>query len=225
MYLWQGAVDLEQDGQLGPLTGPTLTRTMIGELGQGRCEADGPPRYRPSGPIKAKKIEAFGETYLVANFNLFADFRSDPANGVLPSCCEVRQEIKWDQDFVDSLRPRHGGVPHAGFKPPPAPDTWVEDRNADDTHRYGYRSGPYRELEEGEEPSEGDKFVDSKGVRNTAFGHRYIGLDSPHMLGYIKGSFRFRLHTVDICNGDTRVATSDELELVWAEKPTSQAQP
>src|SRR5262245_36095766 len=59
-----------------------------------------------------------------ATFDLAAAFDTDAATGKKPSCCEVRQFIKWDQAFHDWM----GGPPHSGFPSSTAANTWIEDR-------------------------------------------------------------------------------------------------
>src|SRR5690606_12095254 len=87
---WQASYGLTQDGKLGPITARPLFRE-IGAEGVGRGEVLRRPRYVPAGPIDVPRAGA-----RQATFNMFADLRSDPANHLLPSCCEVRQDIRWD---------------------------------------------------------------------------------------------------------------------------------
>ena len=107
---WQAVHGLTQDGQLGPASARPLFRE-IGAEGVGRCEVTG-VSYSVAGPINVAQAAVPRS----ATFNLLANLRADVANGVFPSCCEVRQDIQWDAAFVTaSVAAGTGAVPHAGF--------------------------------------------------------------------------------------------------------------
>jgi hypothetical protein len=199
---WQANFRLGQDGKLGPATARPLFRE-IGAEGVGRGRIRRAPRYNPAGPINVPR-----PTPRVANFTMTAEFDSDPVNGIFPSCCEVRQDIQWDAAFVTaSVAAGNGSVPHAGFPAAHPANTWIEDRDqAND--RYGHRTGPMSD------PGPGDQYLDQHR-RNQAFGHRYEGSDSPQGLAADRGSWRFRLRVIDICNGYRQLAVSPTLVVNW----------
>jgi hypothetical protein len=132
---WQAMQGLTQDGKLGPSSARPLFREIGAEgVGEGRLVSG--PTYAPSGTI-APTVAGGRET---AHFALRAEFENDPANGIFPSCCEIRQFIRWDAAAAASFGA--GGVPHGGFPAGTAADTWIEDRDAGN-NRYGHRSGPF----------------------------------------------------------------------------------
>ncbi len=142
-----------------------------------------------------------------AHFALRAEFENDPANGIFPSCCEVRQFIRWDATAAASFGA--GGVPHGGFPAGTAADTWIEDRDAANK-RYGHRSGAFSD------PQSFDQYLDSTGARNQAFGHIYRGTDTPGgpAAGMV-GTWRFLLRVVDVCNGGTQLGADDFIRINW----------
>jgi hypothetical protein len=144
-----------------------------------------------------------------ATFNFTAEFRSDPANHILPSCCEVRQDIQWDAAFVAaSVAAGNPVVPHAGFPAAHPANTWIEDRD-DAGGRYGHRTGP------NSDPGAGDRYLDAAGQQNQAFGHRYRGQDTPFGLAADRGSWSFRLRVIDVCRGNRQLAVSPTLVFNW----------
>ncbi len=200
---WQASYGLAQDGRLGPTTARPLFRE-IGAEGAGHGEVRRPPRYTPAGPINVPRAGA-----RQAPFDMSAEFTSDPANGVLPSCCEVRQDIRWDAAFVAaSAAAGNPVVPHAGFPAAHPANRWIEDRDAAGL-RYGHRSGPFTD------PGPGDRYLDTAGRQNQAFGHRYRAQDTPTGLAADRGSWRFRLRVIDVCNGDAQLAVSPALVINW----------
>ncbi|MES1242778.1 MAG: DUF4157 domain-containing protein [Acidobacteriota bacterium] len=75
---WQANFGLTQDGQLGPATARPLFRE-IGAEGVGLGELLRNPRYTPAGPINVARAGA-----RTAHFDMAAEFRSDPRNGISP---------------------------------------------------------------------------------------------------------------------------------------------
>lgn len=203
VVLWQANFGLTQDGKLGPRTAAPLFRE-IGAEGVGHAEMRRNPRYAPVGPIN---VARGGGGMRPAHMDMTAEFRSDPANHIFPSCGEIRQDIRWDAAFVTaSVAAGTGRVPHAGFPAAHPAGTWIEDRDAANT-RYGHRAGP------GSGP--GDQYVDTTGTPNQAFGHRYIAQDNPSGFNTDRGSWSFRLRAVDVCNGNRQLAVSPTLVINW----------
>jgi len=204
VVLWQANFGLPQDGKLGPRTAVPLFRE-IGAEGVGHAEMRRNPRYTPAGPINvARGVGGLRPTHM----DMSAEFRSDPANHVFPSCGEIRQDIQWDAAFVAaSVAAGNGTVPHAGFPAAHPAGRWIEDRNAGDTLRYGHRAAFDR--------GPGNQFVDNSGRQNQAFGHRFIGEDNPGGLFADRGSWSFRLRAIDVCNGNRQIAVSPTLVINW----------
>jgi len=201
---WQAAHALVQDGKLGPASARPLF-LQIGLAGAGRCEDTG-LSYSVPGPINI----AAGGAVRTTTFNLLANFRSDVATGVFPSCCEVRQDIQWDAAFSASFAAAGGGtVPHGGFPAGHPAGDFLEDRNADNTLRYGHRTG----FSAG---SAGNQYLDTRR-RNQAFGHRFVGTDNPTINGgpAVRGSWTFRLRVIDVCNANRLVDSSRLLVVNW----------
>ena len=128
---WQANFGLAQDGKLGPTTARPLF-LEIGAEGGGQGELRHNPRYAPAGPINVARAGA-----RAAHFDMSAEFKSDPANGIFPSCCEVRQDFQWDAAFVAAAG--NPVVPNADFPAVHPANTWIEDRDA--AGRYEHRSG------------------------------------------------------------------------------------
>ncbi|PXF58261.1 MAG: hypothetical protein C4B58_07340 [Deltaproteobacteria bacterium] len=202
---WQANFGLAQDGRLGPMTARPLFRE-IGAEGVGRGEVSRSPQYAPAGPINVAPVGAGPRG---THFDMSAEFRSNPSNGIFPSCCEVRQEIQWDAAYVAAnVAAGAGAVPHAGFPAAHPADTWIEDRNRTDTLRYGHR----RFYDRGP----GNRYLDSAGQQNQAFGHIYEGEDNPvDNPPYAQGSWSFRLGVYDMCNGNRLLEYSPTLVVNW----------
>jgi hypothetical protein len=201
---WQANFGLAQDGRLGPTTARPLFRE-IGAEGVGRGEVSRRPRYTPAGPINVARAGA-----RTAHFDMAAEFRSDPRNGIFPSCCEVRQDIQWDAAFVAaSVAAGTGAVPHGGFPAAHPAGAWIEDRDPTGTRRLGHRSGRFSEG------IPGNRYLDSAPRTNQAFGHRYEGTDDPTGFATDRGSWSFRLRAIDVCNGDRLLAVSPTLVVNW----------
>jgi hypothetical protein len=179
-----GAADAGAAPDAGP-TGAAVTP---------RCEVASGPTYTPTGAIPPV-IAGGRKTY---PFTLAATFRNLSPAAILPSCCSVRQYIKWDQRYVDSK----GGPPHSGFPSSHPVDTWIEDRDTRDK-RYGHRSGPHADPVAGG----GDEYT-TRGVRDQAGGDTYNGRDAPSAPVSRTGRWQFRLDVIDTCNSNTVKASS-----------------
>ncbi len=201
---WQANFGLTEDGKLGPTTARPLFRE-IGAEGVGRGEVSVSPQYAPTGPINVARAGT-----RAAPFVMSAEFTSDPTNGIFPSCCEVRQEIQWDAAFVTaSVAASAGSVPHSAFPAAHPADTWIEDRDPTGTRRLGYRRGRFAEG------IPGNRYLDSTGQVNQAFGHRYEGSDAPTGFATDRGSWSFRLGVYDVCNGNSFLEYSPTLVVNW----------
>jgi hypothetical protein len=199
---WQAMQGLRQDGKLGPATARPLFRE-IGAEGVGRGEVKTGPTYAPGGTF-APPVDGAGEQH--AHFNMSADFRDDPANGIFAACCEVRQFIQWDAAAAAVMG---GGRPHRGFPAGTAAGTWIEDRD-NLNQRYGHRAGPFSD------PEDFDQYVDSTPIRNQAFGDRYRGNDTPGGgAAGLAGTWRFLVEVVDVCNGGARIGGQDFIRINW----------
>ncbi|HEU4775791.1 MAG TPA: DUF4157 domain-containing protein [Telluria sp.] len=201
---WQASFGLPQDGKLGPRTARPLFRE-IGAEGVGRAEMARNPRYTPAGPIN---VARGGGGLRPAQMDMSAQFRSDPTNHVFPSCGEIRQDIQWDAAFrASSVASGNGPVPHAGFPAAHPAGRWIEDRNGNDTFRYGHRAAYAHPP--------GNQYLDTGGRPNQAFGHRFLGQDNPGGLVGFRGSWSFRLRAVDVCNSERLIAVSPTLVINW----------
>ena len=164
------------------------------------CEMASGPTYSPTGSLPV----TFTGGQARASFDMAASFVNDPANNKLPSCCHVRQYIKWDQAFATW----RGGPPHAGFPASTAPNTWIEDRGPDDTERYGYRWGPHSAPF----PNCGDEYK-TGARRDTANGDRFCGNDQPFVPDDAEGQFKFQLVVYD--SPGRPVARSSVISIDW----------
>ncbi len=197
---WQAMQGLPEDGKLGPRTAGPLFRE-IGAEGGGRGELASGPTYAPTATISPPVVGGTQRAF----FRMRADFKHDPANKIFASCCEVRQFIRWDAASATAM----GGVPHGGFPAGWAANTWIEDRDSANK-RYGHRTGPRSD------PASFDQYLDTNGIRNQAFGHRYRGSDSPGgPAALLAGSWRFRLQVIDVCNGNRVVGNRDYVRVNW----------
>jgi hypothetical protein len=202
---WQAMQGLTQDGKLGPTTAARLFRE-IGAEKTGECKVKDGVVYTPAAPVVQPGIPGDGPGEH-ADFNFNAEFESDPAAGVFPSCCEVRQYIRWNAAAAAAHGP--AGVPHGGFPAGTPPDTFIEDRDLTNM-RYGHRSGPFSA------PDNNDQYLDSSGVRNQAFGNLYRGADEPavHPATAV-GQWQFYVKVVDVCHGDERKGKDSLIRIDW----------
>jgi hypothetical protein len=167
-----------------------------------RCEVNSGPSYSPSGTIP---VTVIGGRKRAQRFSLAATFTTDAATGKAPSCCWVRQMIKWDTAFHNSS----GGPPHSGFPSSTPPNTWIEDRDTADK-RYGHRSGPHSDPVAGC----GDEYKTGSS-QDMANGDTYCGKDSPTGPTAMTGQFQFQLQVIDTCNGDAVKASSSVITINW----------
>jgi hypothetical protein len=198
---WQAMHRFTQDGQLGPTSARALFREMGAET-VARGEVEAGPTYTPGGTINPPVVGGQQR----AGFRFSARFRHDPANGVYASCCELRQDIRWDAASAAAMP---GGIPHGGFPAGTAANTWIEDRDAGN-HRYGHRAGPHTD------PQNFDQYIDTNARRNQAFGHIYRGSDGPGGPdAMLAGNWRFRVRVVDVCNGNAAIGGQDFVRVQW----------
>jgi hypothetical protein len=174
----------------------------------GQCSVDSGPTYTPSGNIPVTNTGA----RKTAPFSMAATFGAAIVTlpPQRPSCCEVRQYIKWDNAF----HTWNGGPPHSGFPSSAAVDTWYEDRDRSDK-RYGHRSGAHSD------PIAGcvDEYL-TGGARDQANGNTYCGHDAPGGPAAMTGSFQFQLKVIDTCNGNAEKASSSIITINWGGTPT-----
>jgi len=169
----------------------------------GNCSVASGPSYSPSGTIP---LTDYG-TVKTAPFSMAATFATDSAKDTKPSCCEIRQFIKWDK----SAHKENSGPPHKGFPSSANADTWIEDRSPDDK-RYGHRSGPHSSLSD----DCFDRYTTGK-TRDDSNGDTYCGADSPDgPAHHMKGQYQFRLDVVDTCNQDATKASSSVITVDWS---------
>jgi hypothetical protein len=199
---WQAIQGLTQDGQLGPVTAAPLFREL-GAAGAGECKVKRGAGYTPSGTIPV----TIAGVRSSATFRLDAEFENDPATHAFPSCCEVRQFIRWNAAAA-AVFPA-GGVPHAGFPAGHPVDTFIEDRDLAN-HRYGHRSGPFSD------PQNFDQYLDATGARNQAFGHIYRGRDTPDgPTAGLAGQYRFYIKVIDVCKGGVPAGGDEMIRINW----------
>jgi len=183
--------------------------TVNGALGpvaatpSGQCYVDTGPTYTPTGSIPVTNTGGRKR----ATFNFAATFGA--AYVTLPprkpSCCEVRQYIKWDNAF----HTWRGGPPHSGFPSSASANTWYEDRDSSDK-RYGHRSGTHSDPIGGC----GDEYKTGSS-RDQANGDTYCGRDSPNGPSAMTGKWSFQLKVIDTCNGNAEKASSTVITVNW----------
>lgn len=199
---WQAVQGISGDGRMGPESAGRLF-VEIGAEQVGRAELASGPSYRATTTL-TPPVDGAGEQH--AAFDLRAEFKNDPANGIYASCGEVRQFIQWDAASAAALP--LGGRPHAGFAAGAAANTWIEDRDTVDK-RYGHRRGAHAES------IAINTYLDTAGRRNAAFGHRYHGEDRPGgPAALLAGHWRFFIRAYDVCNG-RKVLGTDYLRITW----------
>jgi len=165
------------------------------------CAVKSGPSYSVTGTVPV--ITSGGKKR--APFDFSASFTTDATKGAKPSCCEVRQYVKWDKKFHDWMK----GPIHSGFPSTATYDTWYEDRDTSDT-RYGHRSGPYS--------SPVAKCRDEYKTGTTqdmANGDTYCGHDGPNGPDTMTGTWSFQLKVVDTCDGDKEKASSAVITVNW----------
>jgi hypothetical protein len=216
---WQAAYNLTQDGMLGPDSVAPLLLEMRAEgldadatllaglVRRGRVRTG--PTYTPNGAL-APVLGGVGRR---VSFRIAAEFENDPRNGIFASCCEVRQEISWDQAMANSFATTGDPVPHNGFPAATPVDRFIEDRSPGDTFRLGHRTGPLALALTGV-PID-NRYVDGTGATDMANGARYIGSDVPSMLTTDHGTMNFRVFVVDNCNGGVRISGFDTITINW----------
>lgn len=169
------------------------------------CSVASGPSYAPTGTIPVTTTGGRKQ----ASFDFAATFNDSSWwqfwSSADPSCCEVRQYIRWDSAF-QSWR---GGPPHSGFPSTSPANVWIEDRDSADK-RYGHRSGVHSDPIAGG----GDEYT-LGGVRDQAHGDHYNGRDAPGGPSTMTGQFQFKLAVVDTCNGDAEKATSPVITVNW----------
>ena len=162
------------------------------------CAVASGPAYRPTGKVPVTVANGRRS----ADFSMSASFVNDPAKGKLPSCCHVRQYIRWDKTLASSF---HGPPPTLPANTPP--DTWVEDRD-DKGKRYGHRSGPYS--------APGGQCQDeykTGSKQDMANGNVYCGHDAPFVPSSTIGKYDFQLKVVD--SADAEIASSSIITTDW----------
>jgi hypothetical protein len=196
-----GCIEVERTKDEAPGGGP---KQEPAKPPASTCKVASGPTYTPTGTIRVK-AEA-GRT-IADTFAMSATFVTDPRAGHDPSCCQVRQYIKWDKAHHDYRK----GPPHKGFPADAAHGTWIEDRDKDDTARYGHRSGPFSKPvgDCGDEYRTGDK-------QDMLHGTTYCGLDQPMGPPAKTGQYQFQLKVVDWCApGTPERASSSIITVNW----------
>jgi hypothetical protein len=198
-----GAGGTVDGGASGPAPSGDAGSTGAGDAGAAavapHCEVLNGPSYNASGNVTVNNSGGRKS----APFKFWANF--DPAPpGSAPRCCEVHQFIKWDKKFADA----NGGPPHSGFESSIGPDTWVEDRDANNK-RYGHRSDSFSDPIGGC----GDEYQ-SAGTRDQANGAFYCGRDNPSGPTSLTGQWQFQLKAVDSCTGADK-ASSQIITVNW----------
>lgn len=164
-----------------------------------QCEVASGPTYTPSGAIPVTTSGGRKS----ATFNMAASFTNDASANKPASCCHVRQFMKWDTRFAAW----RGGPPHAGFGSAPA-DTWIEDRNSDDSLRYGHRSPPHFTPVAGC----GNEYKTGT-TQDMANGDTFCGRDTPSGPDGMVGVFSFQLKVVD--SGGAVKQSSPVITVTW----------
>jgi hypothetical protein len=195
--------DRTRDDGPGQAPGPG-PKQVEGKSPASTCKVASGPTYTPRGtiPVKAEAGRKVADT-----FALSATFVTDPKAGYDPSCCQVRQYIEWDKAHHDYRR----GPPHKGFPADASHGAWIEDRDKDDTARYGHRSGPFSKpvADCGDEYRTGDK-------QDMLHGNTYCGLDQPMGPPAKTGQYQFQLKVVDWCApGTPERAASSIIAVNW----------
>jgi hypothetical protein len=186
---------------VSPLTPPPPTSAPVGTAN--KCSVSSGPSYKPTGTIPVTVDDLSKE----ASFSLAAAFDTD-ATGKKPSCCEVRQFIKWDSAYHKWW----GGPPHGKFPSSAKADTWIEDRDPRDK-RFGHRAGPHSDP--GSSCSDEYK---TRFAQDQANGNTYCGRDTARGPSTMTGEWHFRLDVIDTCNGDKTKASSPVITIDWTSR-------
>jgi len=169
----------------------------------GQCYVDTGPTYTPTGSIPVTTSGGRKRATFTFAATFGAALVTVPPRK--PSCCEVRQYIKWDNAF----HTWRGGPPHSGFPSSATANTWYEDRDSSDK-RYGHRSGTHSDPIAGC----GDEYK-TGGSRDQANGDTYCGRDSPGGPSSLTGKWSFQLKVIDTCDGNAVKASSSVITVNW----------
>ncbi len=184
-----------------PTPAPPTPATPTPAAPASNCGVKSGPAYSPTGTVPVTTTHGKKK----ATFTLAASFSTDAAKATKPSCCEVRQYVKWDKAFQDWRK----GPIHSGFPSTATYDTWYEDRDTSDT-RYGHRAGSYSSPVSGC----GDEYKTGT-AQDMANGDTYCGRDSPNGPDDLTGTWNFQLKVVDTCDGDKEKASSSVITVNW----------
>jgi hypothetical protein len=189
-------------GVPSPAPAPTTpTPTPAPATPAANCAVKSGPSYSVTGTVPVTTSNHKKK----APFDFTASFTTDASKGAKPSCCEVRQYVKWDKAFQDWRK----GPIHSGFPSTATYDTWYEDRDKSDT-RYGHRSGAYSSPV----AKCGDEYKTGT-TQDMANGDTYCGHDGPNGPDTLTGTWNFQLKVVDTCDGDKEKASSAVITVNW----------
>jgi hypothetical protein len=164
-----------------------------------RCVITEGPQYSPSGDVPVQRMGR--EKY--AFFAMSARFDNNKATGHDPSCCEVRQYIKWD----DAYHTSNGGRPHGGFNEKAGPNLYHEDVEEKGVCHYGHR-------DENCNGSNNNQYY-TAGKEDPAHGDIYNGWDRPRVDKRHQGAFEFELRIIDRCNQNAVRGVSPHVRVQW----------
>ena len=166
------------------------------------------PTYTPHGNVAPAVAGGFKNVPFVFD----AEFDHAPADGVFPSCGEIHQDIKWDAAARTNGNAAWGlNTPHGGFPAAHPANTWIEDRDAPGTFRYGHRRGPFATAVAG-----GNEYHDAAGIVNMGTGPIYHGRDNPSGVpAAFHGRWTFMVLAFDMCNRGTQIGSADFIVIDW----------
>lgn len=164
-----------------------------------QCAIAEGPQYSPSGDISPQPLGR--EKY--AFFSMSARFDNNSAAGHDPSCCEVRQYIKWDNAYQES----RGGRPHSGFDEKAGPNVYHEDVEEKGICHYGHRDENCNGA--------GNNQYFTAGKPDPANGSAFRGWDEPRVARHHQGSFEFEMRVIDTCNQNTVRGVSPHVRVQW----------
>ena len=181
--------------------GPAAAPTRRAQLKHG-------PRYTPHGSLTPNLAGGLKNVPFIFE----AEFDSDPANGVFPFCGEVHQDIKWDATARTNGHAQWGlDTPHEGFPAGHPANTWIEDRNATDTLRYGHRRDALATPVAG-----GNEYTNADDTQNMASGPLFFGSDNPgNVPEAFQGRWTFMVLAFDMCNQGTQIGSADFIVIDW----------